>query len=83
MHSSRYLAALALFASSVLSAPLVNKRDGSTFFIVGQNYANEWQDFATGTGKTPAGISVYGDIWSGALNSDSVDSLSTYAASHR
>ena len=77
---------LAVLAGCVLSAPRPNNKksgNGTTFFNIGQNYFDEWQAFATGTGITPAGISVYGDIYSGALNSDSVNLLSSYAAAHR
>lgn len=73
----RILAALLPLALAVPT-----KRDGGTAFLVGQNYADEWAAFQTGTGKTPAGISVYGDIWSGALNSDSDPFLSSYAGAN-
>lgn len=53
-----------------------------TYLVVGQNYENEWNGFASGTGKTPAGISVYGDVYTGALNSDSQTMLADYASKH-
>ena len=55
---------------------------GQTLFNVGQNYINEWNGFASAI-KVPAGISVYGDIYSGALNSDSRTLLQQYSTSHR
>ena len=83
MITPRALAFIALFASVIRAVPTPFWKNGSTFFNIGQNYADEWQGFVAGTGVTPAGISVYGDIWSGTLNPDSVNLLSTYAASHR
>ena len=85
MFSFRSLALFACFASSALSAPrkFSNSSSSGTFFNVGQNYADEWQAFQSGTGKTPAGISVYGDIYSGALNSDSINILPTYAGKYK
>ena len=53
----------------------------SVFFNIGQNYETEWLGFANAV-KKPAGISVYGDIYSGALNPDSQNLLSTYAQSN-
>lgn len=91
MISPRSLALFALLAGSALTAPAVKRRASGTpftnsssgiFFNIGQNYADEWQGFQSGTGKTPAGISVYGDIYSGALNSDSQNLLSTYAGNN-
>ena len=80
---------LVTLASSVLSlaAPVVEKGSwapsaGSTIVNIGQNYFDEWNSYASAV-KTPSGISVYGDIYSGALNSDSQNLLSQYAASHR
>ena len=55
---------------------------GQTLFNVGQNYVDEWNAFASAI-KTPSGISVYGDIYSGALNSDSQTLLQQYAGAHR
>ena len=55
---------------------------GSTFVNIGQNYLDEWNSFASGV-KTPAGISVYGNIYDGALNSDSQTLLASYAQSRR
>ncbi|KAI0192736.1 hypothetical protein EV127DRAFT_490939 [Xylaria flabelliformis] len=52
---------------------------GHTYLNVGQNYLNEWQGFQSGV-KKPAGISVYGNIYDGALNSDSVNLLASYAS---
>ncbi|KAI1428173.1 hypothetical protein F5Y12DRAFT_78866 [Xylaria sp. FL1777] len=57
-------------------------RAGQTYFNVGQNYANEWNGFQSGV-KKPAGISVYGNIYDGTLNSDSQNLLATYAGSNR
>lgn len=51
---------------------------GNTQLVVGQNYANEWQAFQTSI-KTPAGISLYGDIYDGMLNTDSIDILESYS----
>ncbi|KAI1317246.1 hypothetical protein F5Y16DRAFT_419819 [Xylariaceae sp. FL0255] len=74
-------------AGAVLASPIVEnakskpslaRRDGQTYVNIGQNYVDEWNSFASGV-KKPAGISVYGDIYSGALNSDSVTLLSSYA----
>ena len=62
-------------------APASNATAGNIFFDVGQNYESEWQNFAKLI-KKPAGISVYGDIYSGALNPDSQTLLSTYAQSN-
>lgn len=81
MFSYRSLVVL-LCASAAVAAPAISKRDGSTAFLVGQNYADEWAAFQSGTRKTPAGISLYGDIWSGALNSDSTTFLPSYASQH-
>lgn len=55
---------------------------GQTLFNLGQNYIDEWNDFASKI-KTPAGISVYGDIYSGALNGDSQTLLKQYAGAQR
>ena len=55
---------------------------GQTFINIGQNYHREWHGFASHV-KTPAGISVYGDIWSGALNPDSQSLLTKYAADYK
>ncbi|KAI0433098.1 hypothetical protein F5Y09DRAFT_339094 [Xylaria sp. FL1042] len=89
MHFSRLFALVQ--ACSVIAVPLVSEietdkgvlraRAGQTYLNIGQNYANEWDSFASGI-KTPAGISVYGDIYNGALNSDSQNLLSHYASSH-
>ena len=68
---------LLAFLPVILAAPI---QPGSTFVNIGQNYLTEWQGFSRI--KTPAGISVYGDIYSG-LNSDSVELLEAYAAEHR
>lgn len=62
-------------------APRQGPAAGQTYVNIGQNYFSEWEGFAT-TIKTPAGISVYGDIYAGALNPDSVDLLSRYAGQH-
>ena len=67
-----------LSATSALAAPL-DSRAGGINFVVGQNYIDEWDAFKSAL-VMPAGISTYGDIWSGALNSDSQTLLSTYAA---
>ena len=82
------LAFLTTLTSGALSlaAPVVEKRSwapsaGSTIFNIGQNYVSEWNSFASAV-KTPSGISVYGDIYSGALNSDSQILLSQYAANN-
>ena len=58
-----------------------NAAASGIFFNVGQNYEVEWQSFADAI-KTPAGISVYGDIYSGALDPDSQNLLSIYAQSN-
>ena len=50
--------------------------------IVGQNYWDEWTSFASAMG-TPAGISVYGELFQGTLNMDSQDMLSKYAAKYK
>ena len=71
---------LALAFVALVSAAPLEKRAGQTSVVIGQNYLDEWQSFQSGV-KTPAGISTYGDIWSGALNSDSQNLLSAYAAS--
>ncbi len=74
-----------LFVAALLStanAGPLTRQDGSTQFVIGQNYLNEWQDFAEAV-KTPAGVSLYGDIWIGALNSDSQQLLEAYAGSHK
>ena len=63
-------------------APSSNTSASGIFFNVGQNYEAEWQGFANAI-KIPAGISVYGDIYSGALNPDSQNLLATYAQSGR
>ncbi|KAL9611834.1 MAG: hypothetical protein Q9167_003527 [Letrouitia subvulpina] len=76
-----------LLAYHVVCAPFASLAprqapvNGKTYVNIGQNYFNEWEDFATAI-KTPAGISVYGDIYGGALNPDSVDLLSRYAGQH-
>ncbi|KAJ3562448.1 hypothetical protein NP233_g9563 [Leucocoprinus birnbaumii] len=69
-------------AAKTLGQPQFAPSAGQTYFVIGQNYEAEWNAFASGTGKTPAGISVYGDIYSGALNSDSVSMLADYASKH-
>lgn len=61
--------------------PLASRQSGSTQFLIGQNYLNEWRGFESGV-QTPAGISLYGDIWTGALNTDSQELLAAYAADH-
>ena len=66
---------------SLRQAPPSNTPTSDIFFNVGQNYEVEWQGFAKAI-KTPAGISVYGDIYSGALNPDSQNLLATYAKSN-
>ncbi|KXN84666.1 Beta-1,3-xylanase TXYA [Leucoagaricus sp. SymC.cos] len=88
-HISITLVAVAGFvnATPVVAAknpgqPLFAPPSGRTYFVVGQNYEPEWNGFASGTGKTPAGISVYGDIYRGALNSDSQAMLADYASKH-
>lgn len=89
MHFSQ--AFLATLASGLLSlaAPMVDieRRSwappaGQTIMNIGQNYVNEWDAFASAV-KTPSGISVYGNIYDGALNTDSQTLLSSYASSHR
>ncbi|KAI9655358.1 MAG: hypothetical protein M1821_005505 [Bathelium mastoideum] len=70
---------LALLIPTVTAVPL-KPRTGQTYLSIGQNYLDEWQSFQSSI-ETPAGISVYGDIWSGALNSDSQNLLSGYAGS--
>lgn len=78
---------ITLLAYHVTSAPFTSLAQrqapvtGKTYVNIGQNYFNEWEGFATAI-KTPAGISVYGDIYAGALNPDSVDLLSRYAGQH-
>lgn len=67
-------------------APGLDKRSwapvaGQTYLNIGQNYANEWDAFASAV-KTPAGISVYGNIYDGALTSAAQTLLSQYAGSH-
>ena len=79
MKFASYLSLLG--ATAALAAPL-DSRAGVINFVVGQNYIDEWDAFKSAL-VTPAGISTYGDIWSGALNSDSQTLLSTYAASYR
>ncbi|KAI0814658.1 hypothetical protein GGR55DRAFT_441433 [Xylaria sp. FL0064] len=89
MHFSRLLGLIQ--ACSVIAIPLASEtganegalsaRASQTYLNIGQNYANEWDSFASGL-RTPAGISVYGDIYSGALNSDSQNLLAHYASSH-
>ena len=63
-----YLSTIAAFVGTAAAA---------TQFSVGQNYFDEWQDFQSGI-ETPAGVSVYGDIYSGALNSDSESLMKSY-----
>lgn len=70
-----------LLATMATAIPLASRQAGSTQFLIGQNYLNEWRGFESGV-QTPAGISLYGDIWTGALNPDSQELLSTYAADH-
>ncbi|KAF9887173.1 hypothetical protein FE257_010427 [Aspergillus nanangensis] len=53
---------------------------GSTVVSIGQNYDDEWHAFADSV-KTPSGISFYGNIYDGALNSDSQTLLADYAGS--
>lgn len=53
-------------------------RAGQTYFNIGQNYANELASFESSV-KKAAGVSVYGNIYDGTLNSDSQDLLATYA----
>ena len=74
------ISALVLILVAAVSAAPFSNGTGKTYVIVGQNYLNEWQSFQSSV-KTPAGISVYGDIWSGALNSDSQNLLNHYAQS--
>ncbi|KAL9084694.1 MAG: hypothetical protein Q9165_007942 [Trypethelium subeluteriae] len=71
---------LVIILVAVTVATPLKKQAGQTYISIGQNYLNEWQSFQSGI-KSPAGISTYGDIWSGALNSDSQDLLAGYAAS--
>ena len=76
------------FAASCSSGSLIpsrphNPRQAKGIAVnIGQNYVDEWQAFATAIRK-PAGISVYGDIYSGALDSDSQTLLAEYAQSDR
>ncbi|GAP91550.1 putative endoglucanase H [Rosellinia necatrix] len=89
MHFSRLLGLIQ--ACSVIAIPLVSQtetetrslssRAGKTYLNIGQNYASEWDSFASRV-KTPAGISVYGDIYGGELNTDSQNILTRYAGSH-
>lgn len=75
---------LALKATALAIPSDVSTRQSSVnsiFFNVGQSYGDEWQAFASAI-KKPAGISLYGDIYSGALNSDSQNLLATYAQSN-
>jgi hypothetical protein len=75
-------AAFALASAAVASATPIARQAGSTQFIIGQNYLNEWRGFESGVRK-PAGISLYGDIWgAGGLNPESQELLAAYAADH-
>lgn len=53
------------------SGPGYDPGAGKTLLLIGQNYLNEYQGYINGIGIAPAGASVYGDIYSGALNPDS------------
>lgn len=55
---------------------------GKTIFNIGQNYLNEWTDFAEGTNTTPSGISVYGNIYIGELTADAMQLIESYAQTH-
>ena len=72
------LIGLAVLSTATQFAP----SSGKTILNIGQNYADEWDGFASGD-KIPAGISVYGDIYSGGLNSDSKTLLQQYSAAHK
>lgn len=74
--------ALTLAFAAAASATPIARQAGSTQFIIGQNYLEEWRGFESGV-KTAAGISLYGDIWTGALNPESQELLAAYAADHR
>ena len=73
---------LLTLAAAVSAVPTTKRQGGSTQFVIGQNYLNEWQSFESGV-KTPAGVSLYGDIWTGALNPESQELLADYAGAHK
>ena len=50
--------------------------NGKTLSLIGQNYLPEYQGYISGTGITPAGCSIYGEIYTGLLDTDSVSLLS-------
>ncbi|KAI9839783.1 MAG: hypothetical protein M1837_002022 [Sclerophora amabilis] len=87
MHLSS-VALLGAFISGVVGAPSPSNvaprqygSGGKTFVNIGQNYHSEWAGFEQNI-KTPAGISLYGGIYEGALNPESQDLLKRYAAEH-
>ncbi|KAH8167403.1 hypothetical protein CIB48_g821 [Xylaria polymorpha] len=84
----RFIQLLA-FAGLAIASPLAQStqpetrslapRAGQTIFNVGQNYVDEWNGFQSRV-KKPSGISLYGNIYDGTLNSDSQNLLAQYAA---
>ena len=68
---------LAFFPSAPLtqvkaaSSSLYDPGPGKTLQLIGQDYTSDYQDYVTATGLAPAGGSLYGDIYSGGLDSSS------------
>ncbi len=60
-------------------ASLYDPGAGKTLQLIGQDYAQDFQDYVTATNRPPAGASAYGDIYSGTLNSNS-QALVNYVA---